>query len=98
MGQLYKVTPFLMWYYRYARGIPAIEVPRLSAPYYPAAGILAFHLTWSASTLLAVGVLIQLPVVSLVASLFEAGGALVFCYLLVLSWIRAAATPSTQLT
>ncbi len=34
-GQAYKVTPFLMWYYRFHLGLPAIEVPRLAAPYWP---------------------------------------------------------------
>ncbi len=98
MGQLYKVTPFLMWYYRYARGIPAIDVPRLSAPYYPTAGVVSFHLTWSGSTLLAGAVLIQLPAIGMAASLLAGGGAFVFCYILVLSWIRAIATSPKQPT
>lgn len=89
MGQLYKVTPFLMWYYRYARGLSAFEVPRLAAPYYPAAGIPPFWLTLSGVALLGLGVLVPLPAVGLFGSLAFLAGALAFCFLMAISWIRA---------
>lgn len=89
MGQLYKVTPFLMWYYRYARGLSAYEVPRLEAPYYPVAGIPPFYLTLAGSTLLALGVLITAPVVVRVGSVLFLAGAVAFWLLLAFSWINA---------
>lgn len=90
MGQLYKVTPFLMWYYRFAQGIPAAEVPRLAAPYYPAAGAPAFYLSLWGSLLLAGGVLLALPALATAGSLLFLGGGLIFAYVMAVSWIRAA--------
>lgn len=90
MGQLYKVTPFLMWYYRYARGLTAAEVPRLDAPYYPRSGLPPFYLTLSGSTLLAVAALLRLPSLGLAGGLLFFAGALAFCHLMAVSWIRVA--------
>ena len=96
MGQLYKVTPFLMWYYRFALGIPAAEVPRLAAPYYPAVGVPSFYLTLSGSLLLAGGVLLAQPALARGGSLLFLGGGLLFAYAMAVSWIHAAAQPSRQ--
>ncbi|MDQ7848758.1 MAG: hypothetical protein QN152_09735 [Armatimonadota bacterium] len=89
MGQLYKVTPFLMWYYRFALGIPPAEVPRLEAPYYPAAGVPAFYLSLSGSLLLTGGVLFAFPTLATAGSLLFLGGGGLFAYVMAASWIRA---------
>lgn len=91
MGQLSKVTPFLMWYYRFALGMPAAEVPRLAAPYYPAAGIPPFYLSVAGSTLLAAGVLFTAPLLARAGSLLFLIAVLAFWYVMAVSWIRAAA-------
>jgi hypothetical protein len=89
MGQLYKVTPFLMWYYRYARGLSAYEVPRLSAPYFPRWGVGAFVLTAPAGTLLAASVLVGSVGLARVAGLLFAAGCAVYASGIAVSWILA---------
>ncbi len=91
MGQLYKVTPFLMWYYRFALGMPAAEVPRLAAPYYPLVGVPPFYLSVAGSTLLAAGVLFTAPLLATAGSLLLLIAVLAFWYVMAVSWIRAAA-------
>lgn len=94
MGQLYKVTPFLMWHYRYAKGLAAVEVPRLPAPYYPKEGVPPFYLTASGGTLLAVAVLLRLPLLGTLAGLLFFAGTVGFWYLLLISWITATVRPT----
>lgn len=86
-GQLYKVTPFLMWYYRFARGLSPLEVPRLPAPYYPRTGVVAFALMAVGSTALGLAVAAGLPAAATGASLLLAAGAVTFAGLMV-SWLR----------
>ncbi|MBM3450458.1 MAG: hypothetical protein FJX78_05685, partial [Armatimonadetes bacterium] len=57
MGQIYKVTPFLMWFYRYGRGLSMAEIPKLPDPYAPAAGYPAFWLCAAGAAGLAAAVL-----------------------------------------
>ncbi len=89
MGQLYKVTPFLMWYYRYARGLSAYEVPRLPAPYFPRWGVVAFVLTASGSTALAAAVLVASPPAARAAAVLFASGCTVYAAGLAVSWLLA---------
>ncbi len=97
MGQLYKVTPFLMWYYRFARGLAAADVPRLPTPYFPPAGIPPFYLTVAGSTVLATAVLLQAPLAATIGAGLLLAGGLGFWYVMAASWIRAAARePATS--
>ncbi|GBD29071.1 hypothetical protein HRbin32_00155 [bacterium HR32] len=89
-GQLYKVTPLLMWYYRYARGLSAYEVPRLAAPYFPRWGAVAFWLIGSGSTLLGVSVLAETPALARIAGAAWAAGATVYGFGICASWIVGA--------
>jgi hypothetical protein len=87
MGQLYKVTPFLMWYYRYTRGLSAYEVPRLPAPYFPRWGAVAFALTAAGSALLAPAVALTQPSLARVAGGLFAVGSAVYAGGIVVSWL-----------
>ncbi len=87
MGQMYKVTPLLMWYYRYARGLTAYEVPRLPTPYFPAWGVVAFWLTTVGSTLLGASVLAGATLLARVAGALWAAGASVYGFGICVSWI-----------
>ncbi|MDR7486468.1 MAG: hypothetical protein QN187_14210 [Armatimonadota bacterium] len=90
MGQLYKVTPFLMWFYRYARGLSALEVPRLPAPYYPREGRLPFYCSAAGGVALAAGVLLRVPQAALAGAVLFCVGAGAFSLLMAVSWMRAA--------
>lgn len=92
MGQLYKVTPFLMWFYRYARGLSALEVPRLPAPYYPREGLLPFYSSAAGGMALAAGVLLRAPQAALVGAVLFCGGGAAFSLVMAVSWMRAALT------
>lgn len=89
MGQLYKVTPFLMWYYRYARGLSAYEVPRLPAPYFPWWGVLAFALTVAGSTGLPAAVLLGTARLAPWFGGLFAAGCVVYAAGLSFSWIAS---------
>jgi hypothetical protein len=91
MGQLYKVTPFLMWFYRYAQGLTPYEIPRLEAPYYPRAGVPAFYLSAAGGAVFAGGIVVQRSPVSVLGGACLLAGALLFWYLMAVSWLRAAA-------
>lgn len=89
MGHLYKVTPFLMWAYRYAHGLSAYEVPRLPAPYFPRWGVLAFALVAASSSLLPAAVLlVQVRLAQAAGALFAAGCA-VYASGMAVSWVVA---------
>ncbi|MCS7173542.1 MAG: hypothetical protein N0A24_09210 [Armatimonadetes bacterium] len=90
MGQLYKVTPFLMWHYRYARGMRAEEIPRLSAPYFPWEGVLAFALSVGGSGLAGIGVLVGSPVLAAAGGWIFFAGTVVYALLMGVSWMAAA--------
>ncbi|MBI3998454.1 MAG: hypothetical protein HY355_05420 [Armatimonadetes bacterium] len=87
-GQAYKVTPFLMWYYRFSLGMPALEVPRLEAPYWPRAGVAPLVLLTSGGPLIGLGTLLAAPAVSLAGGIAFLAGACCFSYLLGYSWLR----------
>jgi hypothetical protein len=86
-GQAYKVTPFLMWYYRFGVGIPAIEVPRLEAPYWPPHGPVTLLLLSGGAFLISLGVLLGNPRVSVAGGPAFFAGACMFSYVLGYSWV-----------
>jgi len=86
-GQAYKVTPFLMWYYRFALGMPALDVPRLEAPYWPRAGLPTMLLLTAGGALISLGVLLGWAAVSGAGGLLFFAGACAFSYLLGYSWL-----------
>lgn len=89
VGQAYKVTPFLMWYYRFHLGLSALEVPRLDAPYWPTAGVPPFLLLAVAGPLVSLGVLMANPNVCMAGGIAFFSGALLFSFLLGYSWLPA---------
>lgn len=86
-GQTYKVTPFLMWHYRFALGMPALEVPRLDAPYWPRAGLPTMVLLASGAALISLGALLGEVVLSGAGGALFFAGACAFSYLLGYSWL-----------
>jgi len=86
-GQAYKVTPFLIWYYRYRLGMTPLEVPRLEEPYWPPAGGPSLLLLASGGPLIALGILLASPAVGALGALAFFFGATVFSYLLGYSWL-----------
>jgi hypothetical protein len=86
-GQAYKVTPFLMWYYRFALGMPAYDVPRLEAPYWPRGALPAAVLTMAGGPLISLGVLLSAPGLAAVGGWAYFAGACGFSYLLGYSWL-----------
>ncbi|MDR7387439.1 MAG: hypothetical protein QN170_08395, partial [Armatimonadota bacterium] len=96
MGQLYKVTPFLMWYYRYAQGLSAYDVPRLAAPYFPRWGVTAFALTASGGSLLPAAVLAGGAAPARVAAVLFAVGCAVYAAGIAFSWIVAVLVRTPQ--
>lgn len=86
-GQAYKVTPFLMWYYRFALGIAAYDVPRMEAPYWPRAALPPLVLLGGAGPLISLGILLGAPWVSGAGGAAYFLGACVFSWLLGYSWL-----------
>jgi hypothetical protein len=86
-GQAYKITPFLMWYYRFALGMPAYDVPRLEAPYWPRSAVAPLSLLAAAGPLISLGVLVGLPWMSGAGGAAYFLGACLFSWLLGYSWL-----------
>lgn len=86
-GQAYKVTPFLIWYYRYRLGMTPLEVPRLEEPYWPPRGGASLLLLVSGGFLITLGILLASPAVGVLGALAFFLGALMFSYLLGYSWL-----------
>jgi hypothetical protein len=89
-GQTFKVTPFLMWYYRYHRGLRAYEIPRLEAPYWPRGGGAILAVLAAGPPLIAAGVLLARPPVAALGGALFALGATGIGALLAYSWLPAA--------
>lgn len=85
-GQAYKVTPFLMWHYRFGRGLLPLEVPRLEAPYWPAEAFTTLLLMGGGAILISLGVLLASQTVSASGGVAFLAGACIFAYLLGYSW------------
>ena len=86
-GQAYKVTPFLMWYYRFALGMPAYDVPRLEAPYWPRWSLPSLLLLGLGAPLMSVGILTGQRAVSAAGGVAFFLGSCVFAYVLGYSWL-----------
>jgi hypothetical protein len=86
-GQAYKVTPFLMWYYRFALGMAAYDVPRLDAPYWPGTALPPLILLGAAGPLISLGVLLGAVWVSAAGGAAYFLGACLFSWLLGYSWL-----------
>jgi len=86
-GQAYKVTPFLMWYYRFHLGLSALEVPRLEAPYWPRIAVPPLVLLAAAAPAIAAGVLAASPLLCGIGGAAYFLGALLFAFVLGYSWI-----------
>lgn len=86
-GQAYKVSPFLMWHYRFGKGMVTLDVPRLEAPYWPQEAALALALLAPAGPLVAAGILTGGPWVGTVGAVAFFAGACVFAYLMGYSWL-----------
>lgn len=86
-GQAYKVTPFLMWYYRFGKGMPALEVPRLEAPYWPPYAPATLPLLGGGAMAISLGILLAAPLISLAGGLAFFAGACAFSYVLGYSWV-----------
>ena len=86
-GQAYKVTPFLMWYYRFALGMPAYDVPRLEAPYWPRGALPSLVLLGTAGPLISLGVVLAAPGIATAGGIAYFLGSCVFAYLLGYSWL-----------
>lgn len=86
-GQAYKVTPFLMWYYRFAVGMAAYDVPRMDAPYWPRTALPPMLLLGAAGPLISLGVLLAAPWLSAVGGAAYFFGACAFSWLLGYSWL-----------
>lgn len=86
-GQAYKVSPFLLWHYRFGKGMAALDVPRLEAPYWPREAVPVVVLLASAGPLIAAGILTGAPWVATVGAAAFFAGACVFAYLMGYSWL-----------
>jgi hypothetical protein len=86
-GQTYKITPFLMWYYRFRVGLPALEIPRLEAPYWPRAAVAPFILLTAAAPLIALGVLLADPRLCGVGGAAYLAGAVLFALSMGYAWL-----------
>jgi hypothetical protein len=88
-GQAVKVTPFLMWYYRYHRGLTAYEIPRLEAPYWPRGSGAILAVLAVSAPLLSAGVLLARPLLASAGGVLFALGAWGIAALLAYSWLPA---------
>lgn len=86
IGQLYKVTPFLMWYYRATiPDVPAI--PRQPAPYNPPAGRAVLWLSNAGVAVLTAGIWAGVPWIARGGAVLIAGAAFLLAYLLAYRWV-----------
>jgi hypothetical protein len=89
LGQLYKVTPFLMWYYRAT--IPdVLAIPRQPAPYNPRPGRVALVLSNAGVACLVGGIWMGVPALAVVGAVLWAAAALIVAYMLAYRWIPSA--------
>lgn len=91
IGQLYKVTPFLMWYYRAT--IPdVLAIPRQPAPYNPPLGRLVLWLSNAGVLVLVAGIWWGSPGLAELGAGSLAGASLALAYMLAYRWIPPAAS------
>ncbi len=88
-GQLYKVTPFLMWYYRAT--IPdVLAIPRQPAPYNPRPGRAAFVFSNAGVACLVGGIWAGAPGLAVVGAVLWAAATVLVAYTLAYRWIPPA--------
>jgi hypothetical protein len=87
MGQLYKVTPFLIWHYRFARRLGPDAVSRLPAPYHPRGGVAPMWLTAAGSMGLATAALLGNAPLAVGAAAAFLAGTLGFWWVMAGSWL-----------
>lgn len=89
LGQLYKVTPFLMWYYRAT--IPdVLAIPRQPAPYNPRPGRVALVLANAGVACLVGGIWAGVSGLAVVGAILWAVAAMIVAYMLAYRWIPPA--------
>lgn len=89
IGQLYKVTPFLVWYYRAT--IPdVLAIPRQPAPYNPPLGRVVLWLSNIGVGTLLGGVWAAAPAAAELGAVLLAGASVVLAYMLAYRWIPPA--------
>ena len=91
LGQAYKVTPFLMWYYR-ATVQDVLKIPQLPDLYAPVAGRIGFWLTNVGMVLLVAGILTGSTWAAWAGAWSYAAGALSVAALLGYGWLPAVLT------
>jgi hypothetical protein len=90
IGQLYKVTPFLMWYYRAT--IPdVLAIPRQPALYAPPLGRAVLWLSNAGVAALAAGIWAGVPWIARGGAALIAAAAFLLAYLLAYRWVPPAA-------
>jgi len=90
IGQLYKITPFLMWYYRAT--IPdVLAIPRQPAPYHPRPGRIVLWLSNAGVAALVGGVWSGMAAAARTGAMLIAAAALVLAYVLAYRWVPAVA-------
>jgi len=91
VGQLYKITPFLMWYYRAT--IPdVLAIPRQPAPYNPRPGRLVLWLSNLGVAGMAAGIWIGAPAAAQTGAALLTAGAFILAYMLAYRWVPPAVT------
>lgn len=92
-GQLYKVTPFLMWYYRATiPDVPAI--PRQPAPYNPRPGRIALTLSTAGMACLVGGLWTGVSPLAVGGAVLWAAAATIVAYMFAYRWIPAVVSRS----
>lgn len=91
VGQIYKITPFLMWYYRAT--IPdVLAIPRQPAPYNPRPGRLVLWFSNLGAAGMAGGIWAGAVAVAQGGAVLFAAGAFVLAYMLAYRWVPSAVT------
>ena len=91
VGQLYKITPFLMWYYRAT--IPdVLAIPRQPAPYNPRPGRVVLWLSNLGPAGMAAGIWCGTAAVAQAGAVLFAAAAFVLAYMLAYRWVPGALT------
>lgn len=91
IAQLYKITPFLMWYYRAT--IPdVLAIPRQPAPYNPRPGRAVLWLSNFGVLGMACGIWAGAPSVADAGAVLLAASAFLLAYMLAYRWVPSAAT------
>jgi hypothetical protein len=86
IGQVYKITPFLMWYYRAT--IPdVLAIPRQPSPYHPRPGRAVLWLSNAGVVLLAGGIWFGVAPLARTGAALLAAASFVLSYLLAYRWV-----------